>query len=270
MTAYLEQFGTTVLPPALPESDADTGGSTLQISPLPWGGQFDGLGSGVAPMPGDKLTRKGRLIGTSTSNLDALYKAYRSLRGTRAKLYRRNGDTTQHWCWARLIEVKAKWTYENIVHLDLDFEFQMLSPCWYSTTTHSYAWDDMGDGTDDLTTCHAESDVPADIVIDHTGNIDQPAAIFTITAVSAVTLVTIHNITTGYSFSYNGTLVSGKILVIDTGAMSVQNDGVDDYAHFTPPTNHEEWMHIAPGSNTLEITITGGGNFAAVYYAAFA
>lgn len=271
MTAYLEQFGSTVLPPAMPESDAGTGGSTLQLTPLPWGGQFDGLGSATAAMPGDKLTRKGRLIGVNTGNLDGLYKAYRLLRGTRARLYRRNGDTTQHWCWARLNEVKATWKYENIIHLDLDFEFQMLSPAWYSIGTHSYTWDDMGVSADDLTTCHAESDVLAVVQIDHSGDIDQPAAIFTITALdAAVTLVTIDNTSTDYSFSYNGTIAPGKVLVIDTGAMSVQNDGADDYAHFTPPANHEEWMHIAPGSNTLQVTITGGGRLAVVYYAALA
>jgi hypothetical protein len=269
MTAYLEQFGTTVLPPALPESDAGTGGSTLQLTPLPWGGQFDDLGSVKAAMPGDKLTRKGRLIGTDTSNLDGLYKTYRALRGTRAKLYRRNGDTTQHWCWARLIEIKAKWNYENVVFVDLNFEFQMLSPCWYSVTTHDYACAVGGSGLDDLTTVLAESGTTV-LHIDHSGNIDQPAVIFTITAIGVVTMVTVNNVTTGYSFSYTGTIDSGNVLVIDTGAMSVQNNLVDDYAHFTPPANHEEWMHIAPGLNKLLVTIVGYGNLIAVYYAAFA
>jgi hypothetical protein len=270
MTAYLEQFGSTVLPPALPKSDAGTGGSTLQLTPLPWGGQFDGLGSGVAPMPGDKLAYKSRLIGTSTSSLDGLYKAYRLLRGTRAKLYRRNGDTTQHWCWARLIEVKATWDYEHIVHIDLNFEFQMLSPCWYSVTTHDYSSGVAVAEPDDLTTILAESGETTTLHITQTGDIDQPAAIFAVTATGYASMVTINNTTTGYSFTYSATINPGDTLVIDTGAMSVQNNGVDDYAHFTPPANHEEWMHIAPGANTLLITIVGGGSFTISYYAAFA
>jgi hypothetical protein len=272
MTAYLEQFGTVTLPPALPESDAGTGPSVNQLTPMPWGGQFDGLGDGVAPMPGDKLTYKCRLIGTSTSNLDGLYKAYRLLRGTREKLYRRNGDTTQHWSWARLNECKGVWDYEHIVHMDLNFEFQMTSPCWYSTTTHAYDWHIVGIApADTLLTTLAESKGAAVKYIDHSGNIDQPAAIFTLTAISTVTSVIINNVTTGYSFIYTNTLAAGDVLVIDTGAMSVKKNGVDDYkTYFHPPTNHEEWMHIAPGENKLTINITGGGRLALEYYAAFA
>jgi len=269
MTAYLEQFGTTTLPPALPESDAGTGGSTLQLTPLPWGGQFDGLGSGVAPMPGDKLTRKGRLIGLSTSNLDGLYKTYRLLRGTRAKLYRRNGDTTQHWCWARLIEVKAKWNYENIVHMDLDFEFQMLSPYWYSVTTHNSAGGVSPTGPADLATVLAESGSTL-VHCSHSGNIDQPAVVFEITTTAFASMVVVNNTTTGYAFTYTNTINPGAVLAIDTGAMSVVNNGADDYASFTPPANHEEWMHMAPGDNVIVITIVGGGSFTISYHAAFA
>ena len=134
-------------------------------------------------------------------------------------------------------------------------------------TTHSYSCAVSPSGPADLATVLAESGTTV-LYIDHSGNIDQPAAIFTITATGAVTLVTINNVTTGYSFSYDGALVSGGVLVIDTGAVSVKNDGVGDSNHFHPPMNHEEWMHIAPGENKLLVTIVGGGKLTVVYYAA--
>lgn len=271
MTAYLEQFGTTVLPVAVPKSDAGSGDSKLNLSPLSWGGQFDENGSAAVPMPGGKLGYQCRLFGTDASNLDGLYRPYKVLRGTKAKLYRRNGDTTQHWCWARCKTVDADWTYENIAHIDIKFEFVMTSPCWYSTTQHTYDWHIVGIvAADTLLTTLAESKGSAIQYIDHSGNIDQPAAIFTLTAIGLVTSFIINNVTTGYRFSYTGSLSAGDVLVIDTGAMSVKKNGVDDYASFVPPTNHEEWMHIAPGENKLEINITGGGRLAVAYYAAFA
>ena len=271
MSYKIYQFGTMVLPNY--NADQDIGlEAPSKYAALPWGGAFDYLGGETARPGGYKLNKPCTLYAETEANLLTNFMALRILVGKRDKLYRlRFADGMMEWTWARLEGIKGVRKSGDKFALNFTLGFYIEPPCWYSTTTHSYTWEDMGSNPDDLTTCHAESDAIATIQIDHSGNIDQPAAIFTITATfGAVTLVTISNPTTGYSFSYNGSLATGKALVIDTGAVSVLNDGADDYDHLAPPTNHEEWMHIAPGLNTLNVTITGGGRLAVAYYAAFA
>ena len=269
MSYKIYQFGTTVLPNY--NADQDIGlEAPGKYAALPWGGAFDYLGSEKAKPGGYKLNKPCTLYAETEADLLTAYQALRVLVGRRDKLYRlRFADWVVEWSWARFEGIKGVRKSGDKFALNVTLEFYIESPCWYSVTTHSYSGGVASSDPDDLTTALAESGTTV-LYIDHTGNIDQPAVIFTITATGTGTLVTINNVTTGYSFSYTGTIVSGNELIIDTGAMSVQNNLVDDYAHFTPPANHEEWMHIAPGENKLLITMVGGGSFTIVYYAAFA
>jgi len=272
MTYRIYRFGDTTLPDyneEMPIGRAVTAKSALDI---PSGGALD-LFAGERIKPGStKITKSCTLHATTEASLLAKFIALRVLVGTRDQLFRLIiADDHLEWAWARFdnLDVTRKYGQISRFFQDVRLTFTVYSPAWYSQDMHSYACSVSPSGPADLATVLAESGTTV-LNIDQTGNIDQPDAKFTVTAIGAVTSVIVHNSTTGYSFSYTGSLPAGSVLVIDTGAMSVLKDGVDDYAHFTPPANHDEWMHIAPGSNKLVITITGGGNLIVEYYAAFA
>lgn len=272
MTYRIYRFGSTVLPDYNEEADIGLVVTAKSALDIPSGGALDLFG-GERVMPGSaKILKSCTLHATTEASLLAQFMALRVLVGTRDQLYRmRIAEDVLEWAWARFDNLAAtrKYGQKSLLFQDVKLSFTIYSPAWYSQDTHSYSGGVSPSEPDDLTTVLAESGTTV-LHIDHTGNIDQPAVVFTITATGEVTLVTINNTTTGYSFSYNGTLASGTVLVIDTGARSVQNNGVDDYAHFIPPANQEEWMHIAPGANTLLVTMVGGGKFTVDYYAAFA
>jgi hypothetical protein len=273
MTYRIYRFGTTVLPDYNEESNIGLITSGKSALDLPSGGALDLFG-GERVMPGSaKILKICTLHATTESSLLTQFIALRVLVGTRSELYRLIiADDHLEWVFARFdnLDVMRKYGQNSRLFQDVKLSFTVYSPAWYSEGTHNYSGSVSPSEPDDLTTVLAESGATKVLHIDHSGNIDQPAVIFTITAIGNVTLVTINNPTTGYSFSYNGALASGNVLVIDTGAMSVQNNEVDDYAHFLPPANHEDWMRIAPGANTLLLTIVGGGKFILDYYAAFA
>ena len=67
---------------------------------------------------------------------------------------------------------------------------------------------------------------------------------------SNITSVIIENLTTGQKVSYAGTLVTGNDLVIDTDALTVENNGTGDLANVT----NEIGIVLWPGANEFKIT----------------
>ncbi|RPI64528.1 MAG: hypothetical protein EHM48_00630 [Planctomycetaceae bacterium] len=264
------RFGSTNLPAYKTTTDVGAGQINVRFVDLPDGGVFDPHGTDALRPTGTQIQKRCTLI-DSAGDLESQYRALRALFGTRAILYRLwaiSGAT--EWCNARLMGFGASRTAKHINHLDVDLVFMMESRSWFPDVQNDDTYYDLGVGTDDLTTCLAESSDTSNIILYYSGNVDQTAVIFTITALGATTSVQINNLTSGYSFTYTGTMATGKSCVIDTGARSVKYDGADDYAHFTPPSNHEEWMRLVPGNNTFQITLTGNVNVQIQFYAAHA
>jgi hypothetical protein len=61
--------------------------------------------------------------------------------------------------------------------------------------------------------------------------------------------------------TWTGTLAVNTQLVIDFGAMSILNSGVNAYSGLVFSTSHkiDDWMRLDPGNNTITLTRTGGG-----------
>lgn len=55
------------------------------------------------------------------------------------------------------------------------------------------------------------------------------------------------------SFTYSGTLAAGKTLIIDANDLTVENDGINDLAHFVG-----DFPLIGPGTNTITYTDSAG------------
>lgn len=277
MSYVLERFGSVNLPGYDAASEIGAGPARLWLLPLPGGGLFDGLGSSQAPVGDVKISDQASLLGSSKADLETQFKTLRALIGKRDKLYRRlEGAGALEWCYARLANIRVLRRSEHVFSLDVGLEFAMISRAWYAESAQNVYNADPLDAADDLTTTGAESPAayPVTLNFTHAGNVDQPDVTFTITAGSGnVTAVTIQNTTTGHQFSWSGTLAAGNSLVIDCGALSVKNNGADDYNAFTPPTNKEEWMVFRPGLNALSISITEAGTESAIrvqFYDAYA
>lgn len=93
-------------------------------------------------------------------------------------------------------------------------------------------------------------------------------AVLTVTATSNITNLVVQ-LGSNQKFTFSGTIAAGTALVIDTGKLTVRNNGVDAYNSFTLNATHtvDGWLVLASGTNNLTVTVTGGpGSVAVVHY----
>ena len=83
--------------------------------------------------------------------------------------------------------------------------------------------------------------------------------VITITAgTNAITALTIATSTT--DIDWTGNIASGQSLVIDCGAKSIKENGVNDYVGFAYGGSHTAngWLELPPGDTAITISRTGG------------
>lgn len=229
------------------------------LVPLPSGATFDPLGSNLALRSSMDITAKVNLVATGAPLKTAL-DTWLSRLGKRATMIRQGDDGSQHSATARLVVVDANRAYKNRNFLPVTLTWTLTGLPW-SGTSYDLTMVDMID-SDDLPATGADGPTayPVTLTLVNAGNVNQDAVTITVTAgTSTITAVSLTNSTTGHNPAWAGSLTTGQSLVIDTGARSVQKNGADDYADFTPPSSYEKWFTLAPGANTLSLSITPGG-----------
>lgn len=241
------QFGSVDLPTLTPDYDVGTGETRVNQFVLSGGGAYDADGSerthrGVTPLP-----LKAELVEQTATAIDTAFDALRALVGTRDKLYAEfsNGDT--RWVWARLANITANNTADTPLNLPIGFDFRVESDHWYGEFHDDTVF--LADGTNPF--------VPG---FPNVGNYPLTEMRISITA-GAADITSVTWTQTGVAeWTYTGTVASGQDLVIDTGAQTVTNNGVGDYAHFNLTSNHviDEWVRFQPGDNPLTVTLVGG------------
>lgn len=271
MSFWYTKFGSLNLSLYEPSHDLQTGAAATQLIPLPGGGVFDALGNEDAPLQYRMLSVRHLLWNTTDTEaaLQSLFNALRAKIGTREQLFRRLADgSTLQWSHARLKNVVATREVLDLSSLPVTLQFELISQWWYAATAKDVTITDIPGDTGDLATTLAESSgYPVSFTLTNDGNVDNDSVLWEITAGSAsITAVTITNTTTGHAMSWSGTLAIGDVLRIHTGELSVLNDGANDYASFTPPSNKEAWFKLQPGENTVTISITTAGTGETVRY----
>jgi DNA repair protein RecO (recombination protein O) len=76
---------------------------------------------------------------------------------------------------------------------------------------------------------------------------------------------------TGVAWSWTGSLTTGQALVVDAGARTVRQAGVDAYSGFALASTHTArgWLPLAAGINSLQIASVGPGSAALTFYPQF-
>lgn len=159
---------------------------------------------------------------------------------------RREEDSLEQYKLAHLLDAKYIRTVEDVNRVaNIEIAIEAPGTPWKRTTPTTTS-DSLATGANTLAVTVSGTEQVRDAVI-------------TITAVSNITAVTI-TLGSNTSFTFSGTLLAGNDLVIDTGALTVQNDGVDAYSSFALGGSHtaDGWLVLESGTNNLSIAVTGG------------
>ena len=254
MAYWITRFGSRDIPPNRESHDVGLPAIAQQAVGLPYGA-WDPLGSDAGQVKAPyTIPVSTMLVHNTPAELHTALAAWRALCYTRATLYRTpdGGTENSESITARLIAIDAPRDIENLRHLALTLRFEITSPVW--------------DGTAHTETITLDAS-PKSQDCDNDGNGIQRAVTITVTATGApITAVIVENLETGHvtKIKYAGSIAVGQSLVIDCGAMTIRNNGVNAYTStaFTLEAGHSlrEWLRLMPGANTIRVTRTGGDN----------
>lgn len=278
------QFGSTPLPPAMPEDDLSTGEveSTLVDSVGgvydAWGlnrrlprrqtinlrgmfeltdnGRFpDGLSIYLVNELGDHIVDHlgNRIIvdsavGSLWRNADAL----KAQMGTVQNLYRlREDDGAASFKQARLIHIGNIRTLADagkVTHIDMVFETRQ--PTWRALSPTSVS-----------------AALPASLTLTNGGNLTVTDAVLTVTASGTIASpITISG--NGIDLVVAIGMSTGQSLVLDSRDQTVRVNGVDHYADLTRGPLHTVagWTPVPTGTSALSVTVGGGTGTASMAY----
>ncbi len=251
ITRFGDEYATAeVLPTAGGEQPLGAGGVPSGRIRLPGGGSFDAWGRERPQPQAHQITVRGRWSAASVTAMETKVDALAALKGRRSKLWRSNG-VAQRWRYARCLRVEVPAGRGTPTSDEISLDFELEAGPWYGLA-HS-----------DTILVDAS---PKTIAAANGGNARVTNPVITITAAgSAITRIKIA--VSGVSeLQWDGSLAVAKSLVIDCGARSIKNNGIDAYAGLTLTANHRisDWLRLEPGNNSVVITRTGGDNASSV------
>jgi len=262
----LVSFDDVALPIYNPRLAGGTAPSREATITLADGTVYDAIGADWAEIALPyTLTYECMALEDDASTLQTTLVSLMGKRGQRGKLYRRVlNDDTIHWAWARPLQIPSATGMGGLItHTPLTFQFQILS-AWRGYYRIDWLLDDsyyLDDGLflNDNSYTETMASSPHIITVTNGGNGVCRDAIITITAGAAN--ITALTIATGYTdIDWTGTLVAGNALVLDCGAKSILNNGVNAYSGFSYGAVHtlSGWLELPPGDTAITITFTGG------------
>lgn len=257
----LYKFGTQLLPIQAPVETIGTGSIETASYPLSSGGAFDALGDDVATPRVLEITKKVIISGVGAQSE---YQVLRGLVGRKKRLFRQWQDGTIEWATARLKGIDSERAPKHYQHIEITMHFEVYSAYWHGSFIGAWFLDNgryLDDGLyyDSNDATYTLNTSPKTVTINQAGNAIVKDAVINITAGSSpITALTIQSAEAHLVFS--GTIAAGETLVIDCGAYTVENDGVDAISGFSLGGSHaiNEWLRLNPGNNAITITITGG------------
>jgi hypothetical protein len=254
MMPVIRRFGPTwATAELLPLTDARVPaapgrGTSYQIQ-LPGGRTYDwGRVTPPPRNPGQIALHSGRWIATDAAMMGTKAAALYALLGQRSRLWR-SVSTTNHWRWARCIEVSSELSpREGAYYAEFQLRFELDAGPWYH--------EDVSNPTFLLT------NNPHAVVVNNTGNAAVENAVLAITAAgSAITHLIVEHWAGYTGWTWTGNLGVGQTLTVDAFNRRVMIGTTDAYSGFafnTALQKIEEWIYLLPGSNSLAVGRTGG------------
>jgi len=211
------------------------------------GAHYDWRGDEDALPPVEEVVIRGQWVASSAGGMQTKLAALRALRGVKSKLWRTSG-AVNHWRRARCLAVESDLEPGSPSWAEIRLAFELDAEPWSGTTGY---------------TAVTLSASPKTATIANDGDaIVRDITVSVHPATSAITAITIENLTSGHvsKIKYTNTIASTQAVVIDCGAKSVENNGTDDYDGLSLEAAHAipEWLRLAPGDNSIRITTTGG------------
>lgn len=256
-------FVATTLPTARPRPNVGTGAVRSDAILLPSGTIFDPTGSAQKRRGLYTIAYPCMIKETSAANAHTAYQALRALIGVYGKLYRKLYDASTQWLYCRLLDVGATREPDHLFTQPLTLLFETRQEVWHGALNQdSYAFDAS----------------PLSKEINNAGDATQRDMTITISAEgSAITLLGIDNDESGHvsDFHFTGSIAAGESLIIDTGAWTVLNEGVDAWDDIAFQGTHaiEGFLWFMKGNNTITFHRTGGDNTSGIqidHYDSFA
>lgn len=271
MIVILQRFGALTLPQYEGTFPAGAPVARLPFVELPRGGVFDADGSTRSKQGKHSIGYKATFSEATETALQTVYDLWRAAVGEKYDLIALLADGTYRRNLAALENMQADLVTENLCYFESTLTFACKRPEWWGENAHLIYFDD-GHYFDsglafDGHAPYALSSSPTTISLTNGGNRPVTNVRITVTAGDAA-ITALEITTTNVELDYAGNIAATKSLVIDTGAMTVEDDGVSDYANFSLGSGHKlaEWLRLLPGSNSVVVTFTGGGTGATVHF----
>lgn len=264
MAYYLTRFGAVTLPDNVPVVQLPTvPAQTSAVKTL--AGGFDAWGSdtAAASFPA-RVQFSGLVLKSSAAAFQARIDEIRGLARKRALLWRTADTGDLQWASARLMGVNMSSSVKTRRAIEVTLDFEVWEH-WRRNSNEGWELDDgsfFDDGLflDTVPALVTLTTNPQVVSVTNGGNVAVDDAVVTVTAGSAaITALTIES--GSAKWSWTGTLAIGKALIVDAGAWSVTNDGVDAYAGFAFDAIHAlpGILRINPGTHNVAVSRTGGG-----------
>ena len=252
MTYTLYSFGTALLPQAQGQYDIGTGEAMGALTPLAGGGAWDNFGTGRAPGKQVAVMHRALLNGTNVQDqLDTL-KGYEGQYGT---LIRSMDDASQQFVMARLVSVRGQVNPGDLNKLRVEMNFQSAADHWGATAL-SQAGNNFSSGT------------IVGINVTNAGNYPvKNSILYVCPSGGTLTQFTIDK-SGETSLKWTGILLPSTYLVIDCGAFTVQNNGVDAFSGLSRQSGQalSEWIKLSPGVNSYQISKVGAGTATIAFF----
>lgn len=211
------------------------------------GGAFDFLGEYAYPIAPLTVKKTFYLKAASYAAIEDDLSDLRlaTILAQRSKLWALLRDgTTVYWAYAKCIALEAAESYQEkaFVTKKVTLQFNLPEGVWYAEDAVTDDFD-IGPGS----TYNAWSSVPGP---DPLVVLTTPLSIAITNSGCTTNSLTIRVCDGGgatiYEVIYTGAVVDGTTLIIDAAAYSVQNNGVDDYAHLTVGSGQTLWLGMLP------------------------
>lgn len=228
---------------------------TLSMTGTYWGEieyLVDETGDYLVDETGDYL-----IEGSVAADLRSQVAALRAKVRTRAPLWRRRlDDDVRDWKEARFVRMSQPQIKEDRdFKAEITCEFETLMTNWHAADAS-------------VASASVAASSPTAVIVENSGATIEDAVI-TITRTSGtITALLVAAAELGVSLHWTGSLGSGDVLVIDSGAKTVRKNGADAYGDFELYTGHTArgWMPITPGNQAIVFTLTGGAATCAISY----